>query len=190
MSENCRGDLGFCSVECRERQMYLDETKEMEASTQRILSTFRQRGRDGGGGRCETTKLLEDFRRRRHPFSSQRERVVFSYSWANFITETPFLFHFFLPFQNLGKDPVFRHVCINTWCQIITCIYSQLNRYVELDFFFLYLFFCCLFSLSNWNIDPRFSLHMTSIKITRCGSIVKADLFLKIAMTWIKKFDS
>ncbi|KAL1533150.1 hypothetical protein AAHA92_33075 [Salvia divinorum] len=76
-----RGDLGFCSMECRERQIYMDETKEMEANTQRILSAFRQRGGGGGGrGRCETTKLLEDYRSRRHPFSPPRERVVFSYS--------------------------------------------------------------------------------------------------------------
>ncbi|KAL1559189.1 FCS-Like Zinc finger 17-like [Salvia divinorum] len=72
-----KGDLGFCSVECRERQIYMDETKEMEANTQRILSTFRQRH---VGGRCETTKLLEDYRRRRSTCSPPRERVVFSYS--------------------------------------------------------------------------------------------------------------
>lgn len=76
-----KGDLGFCSFDCRERQIYMDETKEMEANTQRILSSFRQRrGGAGGGGRCETTKLLEEYRRRRHPFSPPRERVVFSYS--------------------------------------------------------------------------------------------------------------
>ncbi|KAG6388357.1 hypothetical protein SASPL_149782 [Salvia splendens] len=59
-----KGDLGFCSEKCRERQIYMDETREMEANTQRILSGFRRR-------RCETT-------RRRHP--PPRERVVFSYS--------------------------------------------------------------------------------------------------------------
>ncbi|KAG6415873.1 hypothetical protein SASPL_123292 [Salvia splendens] len=69
-----KGDLGFCSVECRDRQIYMDETQQMEANTKRILSTFRQRH---GGGRCETAKLLEDFRR---PFSPPSERVVFSYS--------------------------------------------------------------------------------------------------------------
>lgn len=77
-----KGDLGFCSVECRERQIYMDEIREMEANSKRIFSNFRlQRG-----GRCETSKLLKEFRQRRRPFSSpstntsNRERVVFSYS--------------------------------------------------------------------------------------------------------------
>ncbi|KAI3463196.1 hypothetical protein Pfo_019859 [Paulownia fortunei] len=73
----CKGDLGFCSVECRDRQIYLDETKEIEISTQKILTSFRRRNRDGGG-RCETTKLLEESRKRRHSFSSQKNRVIFS----------------------------------------------------------------------------------------------------------------
>ncbi|KAL7113967.1 hypothetical protein ACP275_04G092200 [Erythranthe tilingii] len=73
------GDLGFCSVECRERQIYLDETKEMEISTQKMLASFRRRRNRDGGGRCETAGLLEDYRRRRHPFSSsQKSRVIFS----------------------------------------------------------------------------------------------------------------
>ncbi|KAK4413726.1 FCS-Like Zinc finger 17 [Sesamum alatum] len=71
------GDLGFCSVDCRERQIYLDEMKEIEASTQRILTSFRQRRRDGGG-RCETTNLLVEFRQRRRPFTSEKTRVIFS----------------------------------------------------------------------------------------------------------------
>ncbi|KAL2234844.1 UNVERIFIED_CONTAM: FCS-Like Zinc finger 17 [Sesamum indicum] len=71
------GDLGFCSVECRERQIYLDEMKEIEASTHRILASFRQRRRDGGG-RCETTNLLVEFRRRRRPFTSEKSGVIFS----------------------------------------------------------------------------------------------------------------
>ncbi|PIN21254.1 hypothetical protein CDL12_06044 [Handroanthus impetiginosus] len=74
-----RGDLGFCSVECRDRQIYLDETKKIENSTQKILASFRQRRRDGGG-RCETSRLLEESRERRHPFSCQKSGVVFSYS--------------------------------------------------------------------------------------------------------------
>ncbi|GFP85744.1 hypothetical protein PHJA_000718100 [Phtheirospermum japonicum] len=74
-----RGDLGFCSVECRDRQIYMDETKEIEISTQKMLSSFRQRNRchGGGGRRCETRQLLEDFRKRRHPFSSQKDPVIF-----------------------------------------------------------------------------------------------------------------
>ncbi|KAK6128076.1 hypothetical protein DH2020_038181 [Rehmannia glutinosa] len=73
-----RGDLGFCSVECRDRQIYLDESKEIEISSQRILASFRRRNRGGGGGgRCETSKLLEEFRERRHPLSSPKSRVIF-----------------------------------------------------------------------------------------------------------------
>ncbi|KAL3639805.1 hypothetical protein CASFOL_014773 [Castilleja foliolosa] len=74
-----RGDLGFCSVECRDMQIYMDETKELEISTQKMLSSFRQRNRlNGGGGSCETRQPLEDFRHRRHPFSSRKDRVIFS----------------------------------------------------------------------------------------------------------------
>ncbi|KAL2457367.1 hypothetical protein Fot_30467 [Forsythia ovata] len=70
-----KGDQGFCSVECRSRQMYMDEMKEIEISTKKVLASFRQRG---NGGRCETSSLFEEFRQRRHPFSSQNNRVVFS----------------------------------------------------------------------------------------------------------------
>ncbi|KAK4479198.1 hypothetical protein RD792_014709 [Penstemon davidsonii] len=65
------GDLGFCSVECRDRQIYVDEMKEIEISTKKILASFRQRRRDGGG-RCETSgNLLDEYRQR-------RQRVIFS----------------------------------------------------------------------------------------------------------------
>ncbi|KZV48926.1 hypothetical protein F511_09714 [Dorcoceras hygrometricum] len=77
-----RGDLGFCSVQCRERQMFLDEMKEIEISTKKILASFHQRRHlrpaDGSAGRCETRKLSEEFRQRRHPFSSQNNQVIFS----------------------------------------------------------------------------------------------------------------
>ncbi|KAF6146664.1 hypothetical protein GIB67_008950 [Kingdonia uniflora] len=36
-----RGDLGFCSVECRCRQIYLDEMKEIEASTKEFSASYR-----------------------------------------------------------------------------------------------------------------------------------------------------
>ncbi|XP_062087936.1 FCS-Like Zinc finger 17-like [Humulus lupulus] len=36
-----RGDQGFCSIECRDRQIYLDEIKELEASTKKIISSYR-----------------------------------------------------------------------------------------------------------------------------------------------------
>ncbi|CAA0808785.1 Protein of unknown function (DUF581 [Striga hermonthica] len=71
-------DLGCCSVECRERQIYLDETEEIEMSAQMILSTLRQRSRpDGGGGRCETRRILEDLRMRRGAFTEQESPVIF-----------------------------------------------------------------------------------------------------------------
>ncbi|CAI9757734.1 unnamed protein product [Fraxinus pennsylvanica] len=65
-----RGDQGFCSVECRSRQIYMDEMKETEISTKKVLVSFRQR-------RCETSSLLEEFKQRRHPFSSQKNQVIF-----------------------------------------------------------------------------------------------------------------
>ncbi|CAA0819056.1 Protein of unknown function (DUF581 [Striga hermonthica] len=68
-----RGDLGFCSVECRDRQIYLDETKELEIATREILSTSRR----DGGGRCETRRLLGDFRTRRRPFPAQKSPIIF-----------------------------------------------------------------------------------------------------------------
>ncbi|OVA13020.1 Protein of unknown function DUF581 [Macleaya cordata] len=36
-----RGDQGFCSVDCRCRQILIDEIKEMEASTKEILASSR-----------------------------------------------------------------------------------------------------------------------------------------------------
>ncbi|CAA0816154.1 Protein of unknown function (DUF581 [Striga hermonthica] len=72
-----RGDLGFCSVECRDRQIYLDETKELEIATRKTLSTFRQSSRREGGGRCETRRLLGDIRTRRRPFPAQKSPIIF-----------------------------------------------------------------------------------------------------------------
>ncbi|XP_043705251.1 FCS-Like Zinc finger 17-like [Telopea speciosissima] len=34
-----RGDQGFCSVECRSRQIFLDDMREIEASTNAMLSS-------------------------------------------------------------------------------------------------------------------------------------------------------
>ncbi|PIA43244.1 hypothetical protein AQUCO_02000581v1 [Aquilegia coerulea] len=36
-----RGDQGFCSVECRCRQIYMDEMKELEESTKAMLASSR-----------------------------------------------------------------------------------------------------------------------------------------------------
>ncbi|KAL1538056.1 FCS-Like Zinc finger 17-like [Salvia divinorum] len=47
-----RGEMWFCSDECRSRQMYLDDMKKIEISTRRILASFHERRRHRGG-RCE-----------------------------------------------------------------------------------------------------------------------------------------
>ncbi|XP_010535233.1 PREDICTED: uncharacterized protein LOC104810583 [Tarenaya hassleriana] len=52
-----RGDLGFCTVECRDRQILMDERDEFEVSTKRLLA-------NSGAGKTETQILLEDLRRR------------------------------------------------------------------------------------------------------------------------------
>ncbi|CAF2212824.1 FCS-Like Zinc finger 17-like [Brassica rapa] len=57
-----RGDLGFCSRECRESQILIDEKKELEASTKMMSAAYR---------RCnsgENRTLLNDLRRRRQLF--------------------------------------------------------------------------------------------------------------------------
>ncbi|KAK9726849.1 hypothetical protein RND81_05G241400 [Saponaria officinalis] len=54
-----RGDQGFCSIECRKKQIMKDERNEMEAKyKQRVaISQIDCRG-------CETCKLLQDLRQR------------------------------------------------------------------------------------------------------------------------------
>ncbi|XP_061361915.1 FCS-Like Zinc finger 17-like [Gastrolobium bilobum] len=37
-----RGDQGFCSIECRNRQIVLDEMRELESSTKQIVASYRQ----------------------------------------------------------------------------------------------------------------------------------------------------
>ncbi|WCJ39309.1 hypothetical protein M5689_020306 [Euphorbia peplus] len=60
-----RGDQGYCSVECRDRQIYLDEMKELEASTNKIRRTnYRY---CSSSGRHETRVLREELRRRNSP---------------------------------------------------------------------------------------------------------------------------
>ncbi|KAL5698563.1 hypothetical protein ACHQM5_029588 [Ranunculus cassubicifolius] len=43
-----KGDQGFCSVECRCRQIYLDEIKELEAATKEMLASSRYYCRSDG----------------------------------------------------------------------------------------------------------------------------------------------
>ncbi|KAE9595869.1 hypothetical protein Lal_00031114 [Lupinus albus] len=55
-----RGDEGFCSVECRNRQIVLDEMREIERSTKQMVACYnRQCCNDA---RRETLLILEDLR--------------------------------------------------------------------------------------------------------------------------------
>ncbi|KAK7275510.1 hypothetical protein RIF29_16629 [Crotalaria pallida] len=58
-----RGDQGFCSVECRNRQIVLDEMRELESSTKQMVASYnRQCCNDA---RKETRLILEDLRMQR-----------------------------------------------------------------------------------------------------------------------------
>nr|XP_009627252.1 FCS-Like Zinc finger 17-like [Nicotiana tomentosiformis] len=74
-----RGELGFCSVDCRNRQIYLDEMKKIEIYTKKMLASLMQQRREGGRC-CETTLLSEDYRQRGEPMSCSKNRVTFTYS--------------------------------------------------------------------------------------------------------------
>ncbi|XP_040999047.1 FCS-Like Zinc finger 17-like [Juglans microcarpa x Juglans regia] len=57
-----RGDQGFCSVECRDSEVVLDEMREVETSTKQMLSPYH--GHRCNSGRRETQILLQEFRQR------------------------------------------------------------------------------------------------------------------------------
>ncbi|WVZ24316.1 hypothetical protein V8G54_002860 [Vigna mungo] len=57
-----RGDQGFCSVECRNRQIVLDEMKELESSTKQMVASYRQCCSEA---RQETRLILKDLRTQR-----------------------------------------------------------------------------------------------------------------------------
>ncbi|AET01907.1 putative Zf-FLZ domain-containing protein [Medicago truncatula] len=57
-----RGDQGFCSIECRNRQIVLDEMKELEISTKKMVQCYRQCSNEA---RRETRLILEDIRMQR-----------------------------------------------------------------------------------------------------------------------------
>lgn len=65
-----RGDQGFCSIECRERQMILDELRELELSTQQMLASSKH---CSASGRRETRILLENLRHRRNQSPNQNQ---------------------------------------------------------------------------------------------------------------------
>ncbi|KAK9923855.1 hypothetical protein M0R45_032253 [Rubus argutus] len=60
-----RGDIGFCSVVCRDRQIVLDEMRELEASTKQILAAYRRRS-------C-SSNVLEDVH-----LQHDRQRTLFA----------------------------------------------------------------------------------------------------------------
>ncbi|XVE88559.1 hypothetical protein DITRI_Ditri19aG0078800 [Diplodiscus trichospermus] len=70
-----RGE-GFCSIECRQRQIMLDEMKELELSTKQMLASSRH---CRASGRRETRILLEDLRRRnRSPHQNRKHWAIVS----------------------------------------------------------------------------------------------------------------
>ncbi|XP_021761879.1 uncharacterized protein LOC110726712 [Chenopodium quinoa] len=69
-----RGDQGFCSIECRNRQIMVDEMKEMEVKTKKRLATSTATSIDCAG--CETCKLLEDLRRRRQHRNNKLKPLI------------------------------------------------------------------------------------------------------------------
>ncbi|EXB64666.1 hypothetical protein L484_018000 [Morus notabilis] len=74
-----RGDQGFCSIECRDRQIFLDEMRELEASTKQMIASYRSTS--CSPARHETRILLEDLRQRDHkpiPNHRRNRAVVIS----------------------------------------------------------------------------------------------------------------
>ncbi|KAF7135282.1 hypothetical protein RHSIM_Rhsim08G0243900 [Rhododendron simsii] len=69
-----KGNQGFCSVECRDRQIYMDEIKEMEESTKKMIANYRQCRRTSD--RRESRALLEQFRQRHKPLPGPKDRSI------------------------------------------------------------------------------------------------------------------
>ncbi|XP_059458650.1 FCS-Like Zinc finger 17-like [Corylus avellana] len=69
-----RGDQGFCSIECRSRQIALDEMRELETSTKKMVASYRHRCNIGPS---ETQILLEELQQRREHRSIRCQR-----NWA------------------------------------------------------------------------------------------------------------
>ncbi|KAL5755462.1 hypothetical protein ACOSQ2_020208 [Xanthoceras sorbifolium] len=58
-----RGDQGFCSIECRNRQIVLDDMRELENSTKKMVAYYRNCTKSD---RRETQILLQELRHRHH----------------------------------------------------------------------------------------------------------------------------
>ncbi|KAI4355367.1 hypothetical protein L6164_004148 [Bauhinia variegata] len=72
-----RGDQGFCSIECRNRQIMLDEMRELESSTKQMVASYRHCWNDA---RHETRLILEDLRLQR--LKSKPTNVCNQNHWA------------------------------------------------------------------------------------------------------------
>ncbi|KAF3451960.1 hypothetical protein FNV43_RR08056 [Rhamnella rubrinervis] len=75
-----RGDQGFCSIECRNKQIVLDEMRELEASTKQMIASAYGRNCYNSTGRHETRILLDDLISHRHnkPIPRQRNTPILS----------------------------------------------------------------------------------------------------------------
>ncbi|XP_022777244.1 uncharacterized protein LOC111318637 [Durio zibethinus] len=72
-----RGDQGFCSIQCRDRQIVLDEMRELEPSTKQMIASCRNCS--ATSGRRETRLLLEDLRgRNKSPHQNQNHWAIVS----------------------------------------------------------------------------------------------------------------
>ncbi|GAV86554.1 DUF581 domain-containing protein [Cephalotus follicularis] len=71
------GDQGFCSIECRSRQIVLDEMRELETSTNQMLTSYNRHC--GNAGRSETRKLLDDLCQGRNPLPRQNHWEAITY---------------------------------------------------------------------------------------------------------------
>ncbi|KAL1329439.1 hypothetical protein HN51_046551 [Arachis hypogaea] len=61
-----RGDQGFCSIECRNRQIVLDDMRELENSTKQMVASYNNRTHHCcNDARLETRLILEDLRMQR-----------------------------------------------------------------------------------------------------------------------------
>ncbi|KAF8027479.1 hypothetical protein BT93_E0399 [Corymbia citriodora subsp. variegata] len=72
-----RGDEGYCSVECRDRRIVMDEMKELEASAKRMVSSPRHCY--AASPQSETRLLREELLRRqrqRHLIAPKTHTIV------------------------------------------------------------------------------------------------------------------
>ncbi|KAK0598810.1 hypothetical protein LWI29_038182 [Acer saccharum] len=61
-----RGDQGFCSIECRNRQIVMDDMRELESSTKKMVASYRSSISCSKSDRRETQVLLQELRHQKH----------------------------------------------------------------------------------------------------------------------------